>query len=160
MTATSIHHEHGLSAMPHLIAYTLSPEVTLAGQPEPEDWKTLAELGYTTVINIRGDAERAEAQATAAQAVGLRYVYLPLPAYMLESEHIAPLRQALEDPANGKLFFHCRTATRVALLWMLYRMEVQGWSYEQARDELKAAGYDEDRLEAICYCTDDYLERK
>jgi uncharacterized protein (TIGR01244 family) len=160
MTVTSTHHEHGLSSLPHLIAYVVSPDITLAGQPEPSDWKALVDLGYTTVLNIRGDVERAEAQAASANAAGLRYIYLPLPAYMLELEHIEPLRCALQDPANGKLFFHCRTATRVALLWMLYRMEVQGWSYEQARDELKAAGYDEDRLEAICYCADDYLERK
>jgi len=55
--------------------------------------------------------------------------------------------------------FHCRSATRVGLIWMLYRMVQQGWSREQAEAELRAAGYDDDAIETFDFCASDFFER-
>jgi uncharacterized protein (TIGR01244 family) len=142
-----------------MIRYDITEDVLLAGQPEPEDWRRLVEAGFRTVVNIRSDPQRAAQQAVAAQAVGLRYVYLPLPAYMLEPEHLAAFVQTLRDPERGRVCIHCRTATRVALLWMLARMTQDGWTREQAEAELRAAGYDDDSMNTFAFCAEDYFER-
>lgn len=142
-----------------MIAYRINDQVLLAGQPAPEDWQRLAAEGYQTVINMRSDPERAARQAEAAAAAGLRYLHLPLPTYEIEPEQIDVFRAAIAQAGAARLVVHCRTANRVALLWMLNRMVGAGWSAEQAEAELQAAGYDADALENYRYCAEDYFER-
>ncbi|PDW03097.1 protein tyrosine phosphatase family protein [Candidatus Viridilinea mediisalina] len=141
------------------ITYKPTPDVLLAGQPQVEDWAALAQAGYTTVLNVRGDAERATVQAHNAEAAGLRYLHRPWPANELEPEHVAELAAIINAPETGRLVFHCRSATRVGLMWMLYRQLHHGWTRAQAVAELVAAGYDSDSLETFDYCADDYFER-
>ncbi len=142
-----------------LRSYAVTDQVLLAAQPQPEDWQRFAAAGYQTVVNIRSDPERAAVQAANARAAGLRYIHAPWPAYELEPEHLAEFARIVEDPATGKLVFHCRSATRVGLIWMLYRIMHQGWSREQAEAELRAAGYDDDSMETFGFCADDFFER-
>jgi uncharacterized protein (TIGR01244 family) len=139
--------------------YAVTPDVLLAAQPQIEDWARLAGEGYTTVLNLRGDAERAALQGRNAEAAGLRYIYRPWPAYELEREHIDQLASLLAAPETGRLVFHCRSATRVGLMWLLYRQLHHGWTREQAVAELVAAGYDADSLETFEFCADDYFDR-
>lgn len=143
-----------------MIEYTLKNRVLLAGQPEPEEWAQLAARGYHTVINLRSDPERAAIQQRNAEAAGLRYIHLPLPAYELEAPHLEIFRATLGAPTDTDgLVIHCRTASRVALLWMLHRVVNEGWSQEEAEAELRAAGYGDDSMETFCFCAEDYFER-
>jgi uncharacterized protein (TIGR01244 family) len=139
--------------------YIVNDMVVLAGQPQPDDWQKLAQAGFRAVINIRSDPERAAVQARAAEAAGLRYIYAPVPAYELEAEDLDKFAEILDESADDKMFIHCRSGTRVALLWMLYRIVHQGWSPEQARAELQAAGYDDDAMETFDFCAEDFFER-
>ncbi len=143
-----------------IISYKVSDSVYLAGQPEREDWQKLAKQGFKLVINVRSDVEKAAAQAQSAQEYGLTYIHLQVPAYELESEHVHAFHEALAQAQDGKVLFHCRTASRVALMWMLHRMLHDQWSQEQAEAELQAAGYEEDDMAVFRYCTEDFLERE
>jgi uncharacterized protein (TIGR01244 family) len=140
------------------IEYQLNDDVVLAGQPQPEEMAELAQRGFRTVINIRRDPERSAREAANAVAAGLDYIHLPIPAYELEPEHLDQFDAAMKD-AEGPLYIHCRTASRTALLWMLNRIEHEGWSKDAAEAELKAVGYDEESMEVFEFCTMDYLER-
>lgn len=141
-------------------AYAVNDRVLLAGQPQPEDWARLAAASFSLVINIRSDPQRAAAQAQKAEAAGLRYVYLNLPAYELEPIHVDAFHQAVAAAnSDERIFIHCRTASRVALLWLLSRMKFDGLTQAEAEAELAAAGYGADDLEVFRYCADDYLER-
>ena len=142
-----------------LHSYTVTPTVLLAAQPQPDDWQRLAEAGIQTVLNIRSDPARAAVQGANAEAAGLRYIHAPWPAYELNPEHLAEFAALVEAPETGAVCIHCRSATRVGLLWMLYRMEHCGWSREDAEAELRAAGYDDDSMETFAFCADDYFDR-
>jgi uncharacterized protein (TIGR01244 family) len=142
-----------------LRSYAVTPAVLLAAQPQVEDWARLAAEGYATVLNLRSDPERAAEQGRNAEAAGLRYLHKPWPAYQLEREHIDELAAIVEAPATGRLVFHCRSATRVGLMWLLYRQLHHGWTREQAEAELRAAGYEDDSLETFGFCADDYFDR-
>jgi uncharacterized protein (TIGR01244 family) len=151
--------EHAAAARERgMAAYAVTPTLVLAGQPQPEDWAHLARDGFATVINIRSDAARAALERRNVEAAGLSYHYLPLPAYELEPEHLAQFHDLMQAQ-EGKLLLHCRSATRVALLWMLERMVYRGWTLEQAEAQLRAAGYGDDAIEALDYCACDYRER-
>ncbi len=140
-------------------SYAVTSNILLAAQPQVEDWARLAAAGYTTILNLRSDPERAALQGRNAEAAGLRYIYRPWPAYQLDREHIDELAAILSDPHTGRLVFHCRSATRVGLMWLLYRQLHHGWSRDQAEAELRAAGYDDEALETFAFCADDYFER-
>ncbi|HWQ14875.1 MAG TPA: protein tyrosine phosphatase family protein [Roseiflexaceae bacterium] len=138
--------------------YEIDGRLTLAGQPQPEDWEALAAEGFAVVINMRSDPERAADQQRRAEGAGLRYIHLPLPAYELEPEHLATFHQVLAAQ-EGRVLLHCRSATRVALMWLLDRVVYDGWSRARAEQALRAAGYGEDAMETFSFCADDYFER-
>jgi uncharacterized protein (TIGR01244 family) len=142
-----------------LLAYPIAPGVLLAGQPAPQDWARLAAAGFRTILNLRSDPARASSQALLAEAAGLRYLHLPLPAYELEPEHLETFHQRLSEARAGGVVSHCRSASRVALLWLLHRIAYDGFSRDEAEAELRAAGYDEAAMETFSFCTDDYFER-
>ena len=142
-----------------LSRYDIDERLTLAGQPQPQDWGPLASEGFQVVINMRSDPTRAALQQRNAEMAGLRYIHLPLPAYELEAEHLATFHALMQAQA-GRVFLHCRSATRVALMWLLERTVYDGWSQERAEAALRAAGYGEDALETFAFCAADYFERE
>jgi len=141
-----------------LIRYTLNERLTLAGQPQPEDWARLAAEGFDVVINMRSDPAYAAIQQRGAEAAGLRYIHLPLPAYELEPEHLAAFHEII-GAQTGRVFLHCRSATRVALVWLLDRIAYAVWSQAQAESALRAAGYDDNAMQTFAFCADDYFQR-
>ena len=142
-----------------MILHPLSDEIVLAGQPQPDDWARLVESDFDLVINMRSDPQQAAVQAQNAQAAGLDYLHLPLPAYELEPEHIEQFYELMRENDGRKLFIHCRTASRVGLIWLLMRIAHYGWTQAEAEAELTDAGYDADDLETFDFCATDYLER-
>lgn len=142
-----------------MVEYRLPNGIVLAGQPQPEDWPKLAERGFTVVVNMRSDPERAATQAGNAATAGLRSLHLPLPAYELEPVHLDAFRDVVALAQEEKLMIHCRTASRTALLWMLQRITYDGWSQQEAEKELREAGYGDEDLEVFNYCAEDYFER-
>lgn len=144
---------------PTLAEYLISDQLTMAGQPSAEDWAKMAHRGFNTVVNIRRDPARAAEQARQAAAAGLRTIHLPLPAYELEPEHIAQFQRIISQSENGKTLFHCRSASRTGLVWMLKRITQDGWTEARAEQELRAAGYQSDNIDTFLFCAEDYLER-
>ncbi|MCC7018734.1 MAG: hypothetical protein IT332_03195 [Ardenticatenales bacterium] len=140
-------------------SYDVTPTVRLAAQPQRADWARWAAEGFDTVLNLRGDSARAAEQGRAAAAAGLRYLHRPWPAYELDRAHIDAFAAIVEAPDTGRLVFHCRTASRVGLIWLLYRQIRHGWTRDQAVAELRAAGYGDDAIETFDFCADDYFER-
>lgn len=140
-------------------SYAVAPNVLLAAQPQVEDWARLAEAGIQTIVNIRSDPARATLQGANAATHGLHYIHAPWPAYELSTEHLAEFAAIMADPTTGPVCIHCRSATRVGLIWMLYRINHCGWSREAAEAELRAAGYDDDAMETFSFCADDFFER-
>jgi uncharacterized protein (TIGR01244 family) len=143
-----------------MVEFALSEQLVLAGQPQPQDWAKLARRGFKTIVNIRSDSQRALFQAKQAEAVGLHYIHLPLPAYELEPQHLATFNQIMNRAADrGKTLLHCRSASRTGLLWMLKRTVHDGWLEIEAEAELRAAGYQNDNIDTFLFCADDYSER-
>ncbi len=142
-----------------MVEFQVIDQVVLAGQPQPDDWQKLAQRGFSTVINIRSDPERAAFQAKKAEEAGLNYIYLNVPAYEMEPEHIDAFHNILNSVNHGQILIHCRTASRTGLLWLLNRVANFGWSREQAEAELRTAGYDEDAMDVFAFCAEDFFER-
>jgi len=101
----------------------INDHVSVSGQIQPEDIKTLKDLGFTTIVNNRPDGEApdqpsgAEIEA-AAKAAGLTYHAIPLGREGVNPEMVANTRAVLEG-SDGKVFCFCRSGTRSTTLWAL-----------------------------------------
>ena len=111
-------------------------------QPTEEGFRRLREMGIKTVIDFRSN----HSTRKQVEAAGLVPVEIPLRA---DFEAVPPteaeVRRFFEvvlDPARQPVYIHCafgkdRTGTMAAL----YRMEVDGWTPEEAIEEMEAFGY-------------------
>lgn len=97
--------------------------ITTSGRLEPGDPARLAAIGVRHVVNLALDSHPEalpdEGAALAAQGVG--YTHIPVPFDAPTQEHVAKLRQTL-DNVEGPVHVHCIMNYRVtAFLYLLDR---------------------------------------
>ena len=115
------------------------------GQFQSRDLVTteLAKRGFKSVINVAGGSE-AEAEGAAVRAAGLKYFLLTIDRDGSPGQYdpakVEPVLKAMTDPANQPVYLHSGNGDRTAMLWMIKRVVVDGWSVEQAGAEATAIG--------------------
>ena len=113
-------------------------------QPDAAGLKALKEHGIRTVVNLRS----AHSERKEAEALGLAVVEIPMVA-ALESrppteEEVKRFFEVVLDPARGPVFFQCAAGKdRTGTMAALYRIEVDGWSNEDAIREMRQFGFHE-----------------
>jgi len=109
-----------------------------SAQPSAAGMKNLEAMGIRTVINLRAfHSDRAVVARTA-----LLNEELSVKTWHLEDEDVVRVLRILKDPARGPFLVHCQHgADRTGTMIAMYRIVVQGWSREQAIDELVNGGY-------------------
>ncbi|HSB09609.1 MAG TPA: tyrosine-protein phosphatase [Blastocatellia bacterium] len=107
-------------------------------QPEEQDYKGLAALGIKTIIDLRDDPTRYE--KIDAEAAGMRYVNIPMSdSSRPRDEQIEQFLKLVNDPATGRFFVHCAGGRhRTGVMGAVYRMNHDGWDFDQAYKEMKA----------------------
>jgi len=132
--------------------YWVDGRVYRSAQPDAQGMKVLEQLGVRRVLNLREfHDDRDENGATT-----LKLFNVPMNAAHIRDEEVVKALQiilASEEP----ILVHCwhgsdRTGTVVAM----YRMVVQGWSRDEAIDELVHGGYG---YHAVYDNIPEYLER-
>ena len=99
----------------------LSPDVTVASQPDLSEFRDIAAEGYGAVVNNRPDGEDptqpgSEAEEAAAEEAGLAYAHIPMgPVTESTVRHFRSVVQG----AAGPVLVHCRSGTRSANLWAI-----------------------------------------
>ena len=117
--------------------------IACAGATTPEAIGEVKKLGYNAVINLRQANEPGadiEAATAAAKAANIKNVHLPFNTAAPEPAIVEGFLKAVTDPANQPVFVHCASANRAAALWMIKRMNVDGWDAEKAGTEAAALG--------------------
>ncbi len=106
-------------------------------QPTAATMKELAAAGIKTVIDLRKD--KIAAEEGWAAALGMKYVNIPMrasrPATEEQAEYFLTL---VNDPANWPVYVHCKGGRhRTGALTAIYRITNDGWTAEQAWQEMK-----------------------
>jgi protein tyrosine phosphatase (PTP) superfamily phosphohydrolase (DUF442 family) len=107
-------------------------------QPRGDEYAELARLGVKTLIDLRLDAK--PDSKSLAEAAGLRYVNIPIDDHEQPTDdNTKVFLSVVRDPDAGPVYVHCaggrhRTGSMVAL----YRMIQDGWTADQAYDEMLA----------------------
>lgn len=120
----------------------LNPNLYRGAQPTEEGFRQLKAMGIKTVIDFRSH----HTTKAKVEAAGMTAVEIPLKA---DLESVPPTDDELRkyfdvllDPARQPVYIHCafgkdRTGTMAAV----YRLEVDGWTPEEAMQEMQAFGY-------------------
>lgn len=112
-------------------------------QPTAEGYRKLKEMGVKTVINFRSH----HSHKSEIESAGMHSVEIPLQADAVGSEPPTEqkLRMFLEivlDPARQPVFIHCMGGKdRTGTLSAVYRMELDGWSNDEAIEEMQSFGF-------------------
>jgi protein tyrosine phosphatase (PTP) superfamily phosphohydrolase (DUF442 family) len=116
--------------------HQVSPTLYRGGQPSPEGLQLLPELGVRTVINARG-----EDSAPDPVPLGVQYSCIPMSPWSVNDEQAVAFLRIATDPSRTPVFVHCKNgADRSGVLCAMYRIVVQGWTKDEAIDEMTRNG--------------------
>ena len=119
----------------------VNKQVCTGGQPTPEDLARMKAEGIKAIINLRRPSEfDAEAEASGAKRLGLRYFNIPVSVAEPKDEQADEFLRITADSANRPAFIHCASANRVGAFWMIRRVLADGWKLEDAEAEARKIG--------------------
>jgi len=106
-------------------------------QPGERDYKDLAALGITTVIDLRDDPEPSE--RSSVESLGMKYVHIPMIAKKYPTPQVTELfLKTVNDPATGKFYVHCAGGRhRTGAMGAVYRYQFYNWNFDQVYKEMK-----------------------
>jgi uncharacterized protein (TIGR01244 family) len=132
--------------------YRVDDRIATGGQPLLEQISALEREGFRTIINLREPSEYdAAAEAAEAGRLGLRYLSIPFRASDPKDEPVDAFLAAMKDRKIWPAFVHCGSGNRVAALWMIHRVVVDGWELENAEHEARLIGLKSVNLRAFAY---------
>ena len=129
----------------------MAPGLYRGAQPSADGFKALRDMGVKTVICFRSH----HSTKKEVEGLGMTALEMPLQADIVGSTPPTDLQveqffRTVLDPAKRPVYFHCahgkdRTGTMAAL----YRIEVDGWTPEEAVEEMQAFGYHDNYKDLI-----------
>jgi uncharacterized protein (TIGR01244 family) len=98
--------------------------LVIGSQPSQEVLEFLAAQGYNTVISTRAPDEIDWDEAAAVEALGLRFVNIPMPGpeVVITDENVAAFDEVMRS-GEGRMLLHCGSGNRVAGLWGVWLAE-------------------------------------
>ena len=112
-------------------------------QPLAGQFTQLKTLGIKTVIDLRQDS--VEQASEWARAAGLQYVNIPLTTKRAANEEQTKyFLKLVNDQANWPVYVHCKGGRhRTGEMTAVYRITRDGWSADQAYEEMKKYDFED-----------------
>jgi uncharacterized protein (TIGR01244 family) len=132
--------------------------IACGGATTPAAVQALKAEGFTSIVNLRAADEpgaNVEAEGEAARAAGVQYFHMPFKG-AADAAVVDRFLEVVSAPKNQPVFIHCATANRVAALWLIKRVRLDGWAVEKALTEAGAIGLTNPTLRQFAL---DYLSR-
>ena len=106
-------------------------------QPKKDDYRDLAALGVTTVIDLRDNPT--DYERPSVEALGMHYVNIPMSDKDYpQAAQVDQFLKLVNDPATGKFYVHCAGGRhRTGVMGAVYRFNLYHWNYEQVYKEMK-----------------------
>lgn len=119
----------------------VTPEFCTGGQPRPQHFAELKNLGVKAVLNLRSPGEhRAEEERAAVEAAGLKYFNIPVSYSDPTEADVDAFLKLTDDPANRPMFIHCTAAIRVGAFWLIRRVLRDNLPWDAALEEARKVG--------------------
>lgn len=139
-----------VGATPNVTAF--GPDLYFAGQIAADDIARFAEMGVSTIINLRMQGEMNSlgfAEADLVEAAGMKYVHVPMGRTLPGQEQLDEVLDLITraTAGDGKVVVHCKSANRVGGVWTAFRCERIGLSLEESLAEGRRIGLKSQGLE-------------
>lgn len=123
--------------------HKVSDELYRGAQPTKEGIEQLKKLGIKTIINLRSfHSDRDEISDS-----NILYEQIYIKPWHLEDKETTRFLQTVTDESNHPVFVHCqRGADRTGTMCAIYRIIIQGWSKQQAIEEMTKGGFGFNKL--------------
>ncbi|MDR0660023.1 MAG: dual specificity protein phosphatase family protein [Prevotellaceae bacterium] len=117
--------------------YKIDKGVYRSGQPSAEAFKEMEQMGIKEVLNLRNyHSDKDEAEGTS-----LKLYRVAMDAHNSDWDRLVEAMRAIKN-RKGPIVIHCwHGSDRAGLVTALYRILFQGWTKEEALDELENGGY-------------------
>jgi protein tyrosine phosphatase (PTP) superfamily phosphohydrolase (DUF442 family) len=118
--------------------HKVSDDLYRGAQPSAEGMRELKELGIKTIINLRlSHSDRDEIGDT-----GLDYEHIEMEPWDADDDEVVGFLKIVTDANRTPVFVHCRRgADRTGMMCAVYRIVVQGWSKDEAIEEMTEGGF-------------------
>ncbi len=125
------------------------PGMATGGQPDSTTLAKLAAHGFKTVLDLRAPQEaRGFDEVAAANALGLRYVAMPVTPETLADSTFDGFRSLLQTQGAESIFVHCASGNRVGAMLLPWLVLDRGWSVERATPLVDQVGLRSEELRA------------
>ncbi|MFH1370090.1 MAG: dual specificity protein phosphatase family protein [Planctomycetota bacterium] len=125
-----------LPGVPNL--YKVSDDLYRGAQPSEDGFKQLEKSGIKTVVNLRSS----HSDHDMLTGANLNYEHIPMTAWHPKNEDVVKFLKIAADANLTPVFVHCkRGADRTGLMCAIYRVAVQGWSKDEAIEEMTKGDY-------------------
>jgi protein tyrosine/serine phosphatase len=129
-----------LEGVPNLAEIT--PNLFRGGQPTKTGLQNLAKLGISIVVDGRGDSSARDRERAEVIRLGIQYVAIPWHCPFPKDSVFVRFLLLIRQNPEKKIFVHCRLGDdRVGMMIAAYRMAEQGWTAEQAMQEMRIDGF-------------------
>jgi protein tyrosine phosphatase (PTP) superfamily phosphohydrolase (DUF442 family) len=118
--------------------YKVSDDLYRGAQPSSQGMKQLQKMGIKTIVSLRAfSSDRDE-----LEGVELTYEHVKVNAWNPESIDVVRFLKIVTDSNNTPVFVHClQGSDRTGTMCAIYRIVVQGWTKEQAIEEMTKGGF-------------------
>jgi len=117
----------------------VTPTLYRGGLPSNTGFKALARMGVKIVVDTHAASPSEEKEV---QKLGMQYVAIPWHCPWPKDEVFAKFLQLLHENEGKKVFVHCRLGDdRTGMMTAAYRIAEEGWSADEAMEEMKAFGF-------------------
>lgn len=118
----------------------VSPNLYRGGQPGADGLKALKQMGVSIIVDMRGSKSPHEEQVV--KKMGMQYVAIPWHCPFPADPIFARFLRLIQDNPGKKIFVHCRLGDdRTGMAIAAYRMADDGWSAEEALQEMEEFGF-------------------
>lgn len=125
-----------IAGVPNL--HKVSESLYRSGQPTAEGMRNLKARGVATIVNLRSfHSDRDEIGET-----GLAYEHIYMKPWHPEDKEAVRFLQVVTDERRTPVLVHCMNGSdRAGAMCAVYRIAVQGWTKEEAINEMVNGGY-------------------
>jgi tyrosine-protein phosphatase SIW14 len=118
----------------------VSPQLYRGAQPGRAGIESLQKMGIGIVVDMRGGRNKSE--KAAVQKAGMQYVSISWHCPFPSDKPFAKFLELIEENPDKKIFVHCRLGNdRTGMAVAAYRMAEQGWSADDAMNEMQTFGF-------------------
>ncbi|WP_115226770.1 dual specificity protein phosphatase family protein [Iodobacter fluviatilis] len=117
--------------------FRVTPQFYRSAQLDTKDVALIQSLGVKTVVSLRAF----HSDQKILKGTGLKSIRVPMNTWDIDDKEVIAALRAIKY-AEGPVLLHClHGADRTGLISAMYRILYQGWSKEQALDELMHGAY-------------------